>query len=421
MNWIRETLSAHASRTVCIDGSRRYRFADLITAMDANRARMPAGGRRVIEVDCSNTFQCLAELLAIAELGHIALPLPPELDDAQQTSLREITRNSPLYGKLDGDSGLILFSSGTTGAPKAMLHNFKALLERYRDLKCRSDHSLLLLLLDHIGGLDSAFRCVFAGSTLVLPESRSPNAAGAAIEAHRVNVLPASPTFLNLMLLARTHETHDLSSLTVIAYGAEPMPAALLRRLAKVFPQARLQQKFGTSETGAIRIQSAASESLFFRIVDPDTDWKIIDGELWLKTPSRIIGYLNDCDDPLEADGWYRTGDLVESDPVGGLRIIGRLHEVFNVGGQKVHPGEITSCLEEMEDVEAASVYSEPDPITGQRICARIVSTKEESANTWKRRIRRHCRGRIASWKIPSRITVSTGLDMTSRLKRSGL
>lgn len=419
MDWIRETLRAHASRTVCIEGGHHHRFADLADAIDASRAHMPTSGQRVIEVDVSKTFQCLAELLAIAELGHVALPCLPCMEETQRAFRRELIQDSPLYAKLNGDSGLILFSSGTSGTPKAMLHNFNTLLLRYRGLKARSDRSLLLLLMDHIGGIDSAFRCILAGSTLVLPEARSPDAAAAAIEAHLVNVLPASPTFLNLMLLARVHESFDLSSLAVIAYGAEAMPAPLLQRLGKTFPQTRLQQKFGTSETGAIRIQSESRESLFFRIVDPDTEWKVVDRELWLKTPSRIIGYLNSSNDPLEAEGWYRTGDLVESDAAGRLRIIGRTHEMINVGGQKVQPHEIARCLEEIPGIAAVSVYPEPDPITGQRICARIVSFKGDSPSVWKRRIRQHCRGRIDPWKLPSRVSISRDLKLTDRLKYS--
>ena len=88
-------------------------------------------------------------------------------------------------------------------------------------------------------------------STLVIPDQRTPESASAAIAAHQVNILPASPTFLNLMLLAHAHEAHDCSSIEIIAYGAEAMPQPLLDRIADAFPNAQLQQKFGTSETGA--------------------------------------------------------------------------------------------------------------------------------------------------------------------------
>jgi acyl-CoA synthetase (AMP-forming)/AMP-acid ligase II len=313
----------------------------------------------------------------------------------------------------------VLFSSGTSGEPKGMLHNLDALLGRYKNLSARKDRSLLLLLIDHIGGLDSAFRCLFSGSTLVVPETRSPEAAGLAIASHQVNVVPASPTFLNLMLLSGTVQEHDLSTVEIIAYGAEAMPQKVLSRLAKAFPNAQLQQKFGTSETGAIRIKSIGNESLFFRIEDSDTQWKIVEEELWLKTPSRVLGYLNAADGGLEADGWYRTGDLVETDEHKNLRIIGRASAVINVGGQKVHPSEVETILNEIEGIEAVSIYGIAAPITGSTVACEIVVSGDEASRTWKRTIRNHCRGKLAPWKIPSSVKIVDSISVNIRMKKT--
>jgi len=332
--------------------------------------------------------------------------------------MRQVAANSSLYTQLEG-SGLILFSSGTSGEPKGMLHNFDTLIERYQNLRPRQDRCLQLLQLDHIGGLDTAFRCLFAGSTLVVPEARTPEAAAKAIALHRVNILPASPTFINLLLLSGAHKTRDLTSIEIIAYGAEVMPASLLQRTAEAFPKAQLQQKFGTSETGAIRIRSDGDNSLFFRITDTDTEWKIIDDELWLKIPSRIVGYLNAASASLEASGWYATGDLVESDSKGNLRIVGRKNTVINIGGQKVLPGEIEAALNELDGIEATRVFSKPDPITGASAACEIIVRAENAQDDWKRRIRRHCRGKLASWKIPTDVKVVDTIKPNRRMKQS--
>lgn len=417
MTWIRTKLASFSDRTACHEAGRCWSYTDLCELMDQAAATLPTKGAAVIEVQTATTIEGLAMLLAIAETDHIALPLPAELPEAEQSKMRQVAQCSPLYNELDG-SGLVLFSSGTSGEPKGMLHNFDALLKRYQRLSPRQDRCLLLLLIDHIGGLDSAFRCLFSGSTLVIPDARTPEAAGEAIAKHKVNVLPASPTFLNLMLLAHIPEKHDLSSIEIVAYGAEPMPQALLHRLNEAFPQAQLQQKFGTSETGSIRIKSAENESLFFRIDDSDTEWKIVDDELWLKTPSRILGYLNATDSKLEANGWYRTGDLVETDHNGNLRIIGRASALINVGGQKVHPAEIEAILSEIEGIEAVHVYSKEDPITGNAVACEIVTSARKELREWKRAIRSHCRGKLAPWKIPSSVRVSTEITLSNRLKR---
>ena len=179
-----------------------------------------------------------------------------------------------------------------------------------------------------------------------MPETRSPEAAGLAIASHQVNVLPASPTFLNLMLLSGTAQKHDLSTIEIIAYGAEAMPQKVLNRLAKVFPMHNFNKSLALAKQVPFESRASAMK-VFFRIEDSDTQWKIVEEELWLKTPSRVLGYLNADDGGLEADGWYRTGDLVETDDHDNLRIIGRASAVINVGGQKVHPSEVEAILNE--------------------------------------------------------------------------
>ena len=196
------------------------------------------------------------------------------------------------------------------------------------------------------------------------------------------------------------------------------MPQKVLNRLAKVFPKAQLQHQFGTSEPGAIRIKSIDNESLFFRIEDSDTQWKIVEEELWLKTPSRILGYLNAADKGLEADGWYRTGDLVETDDHDNLRIIGRVSAVINVGGQKVHPSEVEAIINEIEGIEAVSIYGMAAPITGSAVACEIVVSGDEGSRTWKRTIRNHCRGKLAPWKIPSSVKIVDSISVNIRMKK---
>jgi len=416
MNWILDRFQSFAARTACIEAGRTWSYADLLTAIDA--AKSSLGPERIVPIETGGTFEGLAQLLAIAESNKIALPLHPALPAAERTHMRTVAASSPLCQQLSG-SGLILFSSGTSGHPKGMLHDLPALLNRFRQVQPRDDRTLQLLLIDHIGGLDAALRCFCAGSKLVIPTARTPDAAGRAIQTHQVNILPASPTFLNLMLLQGIAEQYDCRSVEVIAYGAEAMPQRLLRRLGQAFPKADLQQKFGTSETGAVRIQSSGRDSLFFRIKDPDTEWKIIDDELWLKTPSRILGYLNATTGSLEADGWYRTGDLVAAGPDGSLRIIGRLSTTINVGGQKVHPSEVEAVVHELSGVDACRVFGEPDPITGQRVACEIISAEPADPRSWKRAIRSHCRSKLAPWKIPVSVKLSETLSINTRMKRS--
>lgn len=441
MSWIDQQFSGFGDKVACREGSRTWTYGDLVKEVDRLEALLsPAVGTvpAVISIQVDETLEALAAILAIVRLKQIALPLSPEMPMAEQLEQRRIAgatfvlseeglksqpttaEPSQLISQLSerGHAGLILFSSGTSGEPKGMLHDLDALLERYREVRPRADRTVQLLLADHIGGLDSAFRTLFAGSTLVVPQARTALAVGEVVERYGVNILPASPTFLNLMLLARVPDQFDCSSLEVIAYGAEPMPAGLLARLVEAFPHAVFQQKFGTSETGAIRIKSQSTGSLYFRIEDSDVEWRVQDEELWLKTSSRILGYLNADESSLEADGWYRTGDLVEMADDGYMRIIGRQSQLINVGGQKVHPAEVEQVIAEIEGVDACSVFGKPAPVTGSMVACVIVTSSNQDLRAWKRLIRCHCRGRLANWKIPASIELRDELSITERLKR---
>ena len=124
----------------------------------------------------------------------------------------------------------------------------------------------MFLQLDHIGGLNTLFYTLANGGTAVVAEDLSPESVCEAIESHRVQLLPTSPTFLNLLLLSEAHLRHGLSSLELITYGTEPMPESTLKRIVQAFPCARLLQTYGLSELGILRSRSRTSDSLWVRV-----------------------------------------------------------------------------------------------------------------------------------------------------------
>ncbi|WP_198266406.1 AMP-binding protein [sulfur-oxidizing endosymbiont of Gigantopelta aegis] len=163
-------------------------------------------------------------------------------------------------------SGLILFSSGSTGKPKAMLHDLSMLLDSYKaknvQKKPKAISILVFLMFDHIGGINTILNILTMGAKAVIPEDRKTVSIAGIIEQQKVTVLPASPTFLNLMLLDNVSQHYDLSSLRMITYGTETMPESVLKRLKINFPKVKLLQTFGTSETGIAQVSSRSSTSL---------------------------------------------------------------------------------------------------------------------------------------------------------------
>ena len=312
----------------------------------------------------------------------------------------------PLLATLaaQGRAGLVLFSSGTSGEPKAMVQDLSALLSTYTSRKPSNLPVCILLQFDHIGGLNTLFGTLAAGAPVVVPRSLNPGDVAEAIARHRAAVLPASPTFLNLLLLSGEASRHDLSSLRLITYGTEPMPETLLARLRTAFPRARFVQTFGTSETGIARTESPDPGSLFFRFTDPDQEWKIVDGELWLRSRTQALGYLNAPSDRFTPDGWFRTGDRAESGPEGTLRVLGRSGEMINVGGEKLMPQEVEAVILGVVGVADCRVRGEPSPLTGQTVVVDVVALPDREPEALRSAIRTACRAALARHKVPTRV-----------------
>lgn len=313
-------------------------------------------------------------------------------------------------------SGLILFSSGSTGKPKAMVHNFDNLINSYKDKKEKSLNMIIFLMFDHIGGLNTLLNILSTGSSMIIPENRNPDDICKLIQDYKITVLPSSPTFLNLILMSNSHNKYDLSSLKMITYGTETMPDSLLNRLKDIFPKVKFLQTFGTSETGIANTKSKASNSTFMKIEDLDLEYKIVENELWLKSKTQILGYLNSSMDSFTKDGWFKTGDLVETLDDDYLKIIGRNKEVINVGGQKVLPSEVESIILSMKEIDDCMVYGEKNIITGETVVCDVVC-KNEIQNI-KVLIRKFCKDKLDNYKIPTKVNIVDKTNFTHRFKK---
>lgn len=446
MHWLSARLAAHGSRQFLHEARGTYSYADLVDEMarQANRLRrerIEPGA--VVALLADYSFESIAALLALQANRNVVVPItsqvPAEIDERLALLhvdhvIRDTAAEAPCEpgrgGELHpilrqlrdrGRSGLVLFSSGSTGKPKAMVHDLDRLVDSYQDRKVRALTILVFLMFDHIGGLNTLLTALASGATLVLPAARDAEHVAELVARHRVMVLPASPTFLNLLLLSGAHQRHDCSSLRFITYGTEPMPESLLVRLREAFPRVKFLQTFGTSETGISQTTSFSSSSTLLKLDDPNIEHRVVDGELWLRSRTQILGYLNHSMESFTDDGWFRTGDLVEEAEAGFLRIRGRKNDAINVGGQKVLPAEVESVLLEMPELEDCVVYGEPNAITGQVVAARVVLRPGADASALRLAVRTFCRGRLESYKVPVKVFVSATPLFGARFKKRRL
>lgn len=311
--------------------------------------------------------------------------------------------------------GLVLFTSGSSGHPKGALHDFSKLLAKFK-VKRKALKTINFLLFDHWGGLNTLFHILSNGGTVVILENRNPDYVCELIEKHNVELLPTSPTFLNMMILSRAYERHSLKSLKVISYGAEPMPESLLKQLNRLFPDIKLQQTYGLIELGVMRSQSQENGSLWVKIGGEGYQTRVVDGILQIKSDSAMLGYLNAVS-PFTEDGWFITGDSVE---VNGeyFKILGRKSELINVGGEKVFPQEVENIILEISEVQDVIVYAESNPLTGKIVCAKVKYGGSETKLDVIKKIKSYCRTKLEPFKVPVKIELVDATFESDRFKK---
>lgn len=422
-------LAAGGPRRCIFEHGRWLGAADLASAVQRWRGeiarRVPHEGA-VLGLQATFCLDAIACLLAAwAERCIVAL-VPPGADadtagcDAHAELLlclgrrgearwiaREERREEPLLRSLrqSRDAGVVLFTSGSEGRPRAAVHAVSRLLGKFGD--GRALRTLAVLQMDHIAGLDALLYTLCAGGAFVIARGRTPEEVCEAIAAARVQVLSTSPSFLRLLCRGVDARQVDLSSVEVVTYGSEPMDPATLARVNALFPRARISQKYGTTELGAPRTASEANDSLWVRM-GADVEVDVRDGVLWVRSPHQFLGYLG-APAPFDARGWYCTGDRVERRGE-WLRILGRAGEIISVGGEKVSPSQVEAVILELDDVLAAVVRGEPNPLLGEVAVACVSLREGASPEDATRLIRRHCRARLPRYQVPVRVDVVEGL-----------
>lgn len=311
--------------------------------------------------------------------------------------------------------GLVLFTSGTSGEPKAAVHDLTMLLEKFK-LKKRTYRTLNFLLFDHWGGLNTMFHTLSNGGVVLALNDRKPTAICFFIEKHKIELLPASPTFLNLLLISEEYKNYDLSSLKLITYGTEPMPQSTLRRVKEIFPDIKMQQTYGLIELGVLRSKSKSDDSLWVMIGGEGYQTRVVDGLLEIKAESAMLGYLN-APSPFTEDGWFMTGDQVEVDGE-YFKILGRKSEIINVGGEKVYPAEVENVILEMDGVAEVTVYGEKNPIIGNIVCAKVRLLNDVDKKEFIFKLKAFCKIRLQSFMVPVKVIIDKTEQYSQRFKK---
>jgi acyl-coenzyme A synthetase/AMP-(fatty) acid ligase len=376
----------------------------------------------VVALHITSVETALVNMLALTILKHVVVPyykdpLPSRIADLVGHTVKEgevllaHAEPHPVFETFlrKGRSGVVISTSGTTGAAKWLLHDFDAIVGKYA--KINKSHTLpFIYRLDNVSGLETFLSITSGGGTLLVPESTDPYALNHRIESftNRSDMLSVTPSYLRLMILGGGLSAFD--SVTRINLGGEKLESLEIERIKNHFPQARVYSFYGTSETTSIRTKTLKGTN-YISWGEPEVDFKVKNGQLWLRrSAATMVGYLFDA---VEFEDWYPTGDLVEHRTDGYYEVTGRLDHKINVGGKKVYPHEVEQVVMGFEGVEQCRVKGIPNPILGQMVVADVVA----DPSLLLPELRQYCSAHLEDYKVPQKFNILPSLQLSNRLK----
>jgi len=297
--------------------------------------------------------------------------------------------------------GLILFSTGTTGKPKAILHDFTFFLNRYKTPR-PAYKTLNFLLFDHIGGINTLFHTLFNIGTIISIKERTVTNVLSVCKKFNVEVLPTTPTFLRMLFFSKTIPEKFPSSIKIITYGTEMMDQNTLTQLSLNLPNIDFRQTYGLSEIGIVRAKSKKKDSLYLSIGGEGVETKVLNNILFIKSKHQMLGYLN-ASNPFDPQGWYNTNDLVQQEG-NFIKFIGRTNDVINVGGLKFMATDVEKVALEYPNIYLAKAISKKNPITGQHVEIKVQPNESFAIN--KKELSDFLKKKLPTHMVPRRITI---------------
>ncbi len=318
------------------------------------------------------------------------------------------------------DKLFIMYTSGTTGLPKGVVHTHETISwaamswATTMDVRYR-DRMLLPLPMFHVAALTSVITSTIGGGTLVSMPNFDPMTVWALIRDERVTTGGSVPAILNFMRQVPDFATFESEHFRCFITGAAPMP----RSLIEIYNEKNMQvvQGYALTETGGggsfllnefalDKIGSAGAPAMFADMRVRDSQGNISSrgtGEVVIKAPFVMKEYWNRPEATAEAfdNGWFRTGDIAEIDDDGFIFIRDRIKDMIISGGENIYPAEVENVIIAHPAVNEVAVIGLPDEKWGEIACAVVVA---DEAQTNQEDIIRHCAEKLSRYKLPKKV-----------------
>jgi O-succinylbenzoate-CoA ligase len=341
--------------------------------------------------------------------------------------LSDSVSTEPTEKAAPDDNLFIMYTSGTTGHPKGVVHTHTTVMWGLLTFNATadthfSDRYLLMLPMFHVGALTPLMSSTYLGTTLILLRSFDPLKTWQLIEEEKITTTLAVPAMLNFMLQVPEYEKFDWSTVRYIASGAAPLPVSLINTYMDMGIQ--INQIYGMTETcgpacmigpdDAVNKIGSTGKSFFHtqvKIVDADGNEQPTggSGEVWVKGPHIMKEYWNRPEATAEAvvDGWLHTGDIATWDEERFVTIQDRMKDMIISGGENIYPAEIENVLLQHPNIIDAAVIGQDSAKWGESPVAVVVTNNDTLS---PEDIIEYCKGKLARFKIPCAVEFVMGI-----------
>jgi len=439
--WLLAALGSLGTGAAVVPVNTRFKGAEVRYVLARSGARAVFTVGEFLGMDYAATVADLrAELPALAVV--VGFDEPSKADHSLDTfvgsgeSVDRTTVDARWRSVQGDDVGDVLFTSGTTGAPKGVLMTHAQTLRQFSDWcdmagLATGDRYLIVNPFFHMFGYKAGcLASLMQGATIIPEPVFDVDKVLQTVAAESVTVLPGPPTLYQSILDHPQRDTYDLSSLRVAVTGAADIPVELIRRLHDELPFRTIITGYGLTEGGTVTgtgpdddfetiatTVGRARPGLEVRIVDDDGVEQEVGapGEVLVRGYSVMRGYLDGPEETaraIDADGWLHTGDLGTLDERACLRIVGRKKDMFIVGGFNAYPAEIENLLLGHPAVARAAVVGMPDERLGEVGMAFVVvapgaDLDPDELIAWSR-------AAMANYKVPRAVEIVSDLPVNA-------
>lgn len=437
--WLLAYLAAAKIGAILVGLSVRYRESEIDYIVNHAKVRAIIAPALAGDMNYVAYFAGMSDRLPTVQryffTGNPDLPAGQCLDILLTTAVDKVKLEQAQADTAPDDPLVLIYTSGTTGRPKGALITHRSQLAsaaaQCRHLRLGADDLMLLALpLNHVGGLTCGFLAMLlgGGASLLIP-AFSPGQVISDMQAFPPTIIAGVPTMHTLLLREEAVGRLDRQRVRLVITGGANANPTLLQQLQHTFPQARVMNLYGLSETSGAALMSPWDSDFDATVRSvgmplPGVDLRIVTtegrdaaegetGELWIRGELIVAGYL---DMPAESaaafsDGWLHTGDLGYRDNAGLVTLMGRSKEMFVQGGFNVYPIEVENVLLRHSDVLMVAGIGVPDPVLGE--VGRYYVVPKPGAQPSAEALIDHCRMLLADYKVPRQILFCNSLPMT--------